>query len=139
MIAPSPITLRRRSAELKNSGTRETEATDFDSAALMKFYAAECGLKSIYMARNGLKHTDEARGGKSQARSFGHHLQSLVEELNISPREVPKPPRMLAKRTNNIIQHHQTHECWRYGEKLVDTKAFSDWLDVVIAWVEKQI
>ncbi|WP_209436168.1 hypothetical protein, partial [Methylobacterium platani] len=60
MINPPALTLRRRSEELFNSAERERPHKE-DSAALLLFYAVECGLKSIYMLRNNLRSTDDER------------------------------------------------------------------------------
>lgn len=61
LINPTALALRRRSEELFASATRERQH-DADSAALLLFYAAECGLKSAYMLQNNLKIADEERG-----------------------------------------------------------------------------
>lgn len=90
------------------------------------------------MERNGLKDTEEARGGRPSARSFGHGLPRLVEALSISPREVPRPPTMKHRRSGDQIPAHETHEGWRYGEKIESTAAFSEWLDKILEWIEKQ-
>ena len=51
MINPPALALRRRSEELFASAERE-KPHDVDSAALLLFYAVECGLKSVYMLQN---------------------------------------------------------------------------------------
>lgn len=136
MINPPALALRRRSEELFASAERE-RPYDSDSAALLLFYAAECGLKSVYMIQNNLKFTDEIRGAAASARSFSHNIVALVEALSISRASIkPVPPvvidRLILKGTPSIL-----HEAWRYGEKVRDTNLIYEWLRSLIEWCRK--
>lgn len=76
------MTLRRRADELQAAAKRELPH-DEDAAALLLFYAAECGLKSVYMIQNNLKDTGEARGRADAARSFVHNLVTICNVLGM--------------------------------------------------------
>ncbi len=136
MINPPALALRRRSEELFASAERE-KFHDKDSAALLLFYAAECGLKSVYMFRNNLKVTDEARGQAASARSFSHDLRSLIQALNISQSSIKPPPPIVIERSGLNGHAGVLHEAWRYGEKVRDTHVVYDWLTSLIEWCRK--
>jgi len=133
MIDPSATTLRRRSNELQIAGHRQLE-TDPDSGALLLFYAAECALKALYMQRNNLKNTDDARGGVSSARSYVHYLLRLIGALNIPRASVKVPPPIILSRSGISINISDTHQAWRYGEKINDTSVICEWLNSIIEW-----
>ncbi len=136
MINPPALTLRRRSEELFNSAERERPHNE-DSAALLLFYAVECGLKSIYMLRNNLRSTDDERANAQSARSFSHNIVSLMIALNISRVSIrPAPPIVIAR--SGLSGHPLVlHEAWRYGEKVKDANAIYDWLASLIDWCRK--
>ena len=133
MINPPALALRRRSKELFESAKRE-QSHDTDSAALLLFYAAECGLKSAYMLQNNLKVTDEARGNARPARDYGHNIRSLIHTLNISRASIKPVPQIIVERTGLHGDPSILHEAWRYGEKIGDTNVLCEWLTSLIEW-----
>ncbi|WP_147764205.1 hypothetical protein [Methylobacterium sp. WL12] len=133
MINPPALALRRRSDELFASAERE-RAHDPASAALLLFYAAECGLKSVYMMRNNLKVTDEARGAADSARSFSHDLRKLIQALNISRASIKATPAIVVDRSGLQGAPALLHEAWRYGVKIRDTSVICDWLASLVEW-----
>lgn len=133
LINPSALALRRRSEELFASAGRE-QSHNADSAALLLFYAAECGLKAIYMLRNNLKTTDEVRGNALSARSYGHNIRNLIQALNISRASIRACPQIVIKRTGQVGDPAILHEAWRYGEKIHHTSAVCEWLTSLIEW-----
>ena len=136
MINPPAMALRRRSEELFASAERE-KLHDSDSAALLLFYAAECGLKSVYMLQNNLKYTDEVRGGARSARSFSHNIVALIQALNISRSSVQPAPEVVTVRLGLNGTLAVLHEAWRYGEKIQGTDAIYDWLKSLLEWCRK--
>lgn len=136
MINPPALALRRRSEELFASAERE-RSHNADSAALLLFYAAECGLKSVYMLQNNLKVSDEARGNARSARNYGHNIRGLIQALNISRSSIKAPPPIVVERTGQVGDTAILHEAWRYGEKIRDTNAMCEWLTSLIEWCKK--
>ena len=133
MINPPALALRRRSDELFASAERE-RTHDAASAALLLFYAAECGLKSVYMIRNNLKVTEEARGPADSARSFSHDLRKLIQALNISRASIKPTPPIVIDWSGLHGHPALLHEAWRYGVKVRDTPVICDWLTSLIEW-----
>jgi hypothetical protein len=135
MVNPPPLALRRRADELHAAAQRELQH-DPDAAALLLFYAAECGMKSLYMLQNSLKDTSEARGSALAARSFVHDILRLAQALKI-PKSVYSPnPSFRVHRNGASIDVSQLHQAWRYGEKIADTQLIFDWLLKIISWVK---
>lgn len=135
MVNPPSTALRRRSKELQLAAAREL-LSDEDSAALLMFYAAECGLKAAYMRVNNLKATDDTRGGARAARDFGHRIDQLMGALRIPTSVVGAAPAPVLRRGGNALQFFYLHEAWRYGEKVDDTRQIYTWLSNVAVWVE---
>jgi len=106
------MALRRRSEELFASAERE-KLHDPDSAALLLFYAVECGLKAVYMLQNNLRYTDEARGSARPARSFSHNIVSLVQALNIARASIKPVPAVVTVRLGLSGSPAVLHEAWR--------------------------
>lgn len=136
MINPPAIALRRRSDELFACAERE-KLHDSDSAALLLFYAAECGLKSVYMLQNNLKYTNEERGSAKSARSFSHDIVALIQALNISRASVQPAPAVVTVRLRETGTTKVLHEAWRYGEKIQGTDAIYEWLKSLLEWCRK--
>ncbi|MBP1850006.1 hypothetical protein [Rhizobium halophytocola] len=136
MINPPAMALRRRSEELFASAERE-KPNDSDSAALLLFYAVECGLKSVYMLQNNLKYTDEERGSARSARSFSHNIVALIQALNIPRASVVSAPAVVTVRLRLNGTPTVLHEAWRYGEKIQGTDAIYDWLKSLLEWCKK--
>jgi hypothetical protein len=127
MVNPPALALRRRADELQAAATRELPH-DPDAAALLLFYATECGLKSLYMIQNNLKDTADARGRALPARTFVHDILSLLHVLPI-PRSAYAPnPELRLSRTGEVIHINELHQAWRYGERVTQT-------DVIFAWL----
>ena len=133
MINPPALALRRRSEELCASAEREI-GRDIDTAALLLFYSAECGLKSAYMMQNNLKYTDDSRGAAASARSFSHNIGSLIQALNIARASINPMPQIMIIRSGLKGAPSVLHEAWRYGEKVQNTDVICEWLTSLIKW-----
>ncbi|MBY5755664.1 hypothetical protein HFO07_03105 [Rhizobium leguminosarum] len=136
MISPPALALRRRAEELHAAAARELQH-DPDTAALLLFYAAECGLKSIYMVQNSLKDTADARGAALPATSFLHNILRLADALRI-PKSVYAPnPSFVLQRGGGVIDVTHLHQAWRYGERLIDTHVIYAWLLKIFDWIKR--
>lgn len=136
MISPPAIALRRRSEELRKAAEREYQH-DPDAAALLLFYAAECGLKSIYMIQNNLKDTSDSRGTAIPASKFVHNILRLADVLRM-PRSAYAPnPGFVLLRTGRTIDVSQLHQAWRYGERIMDTDRIYAWLQKILDWIKR--
>lgn len=133
MVDPNPKTLRRRSNELRESAERE-KGHNLDSAALLLFYAVECGLKAAYMIHNNLKSTADTRGNARSARDYGHNIDRLIGELRIPTSSIPNRPEIKFTHTKENGSFTILHEAWRYGEKIKDTQVVYDWLYSLTEW-----
>jgi hypothetical protein len=136
MIDPNASALRRRADELLASAKREMP-NDEDTAALLLFYAAECGLKSLYMINNNLKTTRDVRGGVSPAREFNHNLIKICTALRIPRSSLEPIPELMISRTREPTDVSGLHQAWRYGEKIENTDRVCEWLARMIEWVKR--
>ena len=135
MIRFSASALRRRAKELKAAAARE-KAHNLDAAALLMFYAAECGLKAVHMSRNGLKDTDEERGGARAASRYGHRIHDLAGDLRV-PVALAKPPAQIALMPGGqVVAVERYHEVWRYGGRIDTTVLLFEWLLKLTDWAE---
>lgn len=136
MINPPALALRRRADELHAAAARELPH-DPDAAALLLFYAAECGLKSIYMVQNNLKDTADARGGAIPARSYIHDIVKLSDAIRIPKSAYAPNPSFSLSRTRAVINVAELHQAWRYGERLEGTDVIYAWLLRLFDWIKK--
>lgn len=135
-IAPAMRTLSRRAKELRAAAGREV-THDLDSAALLMFYAAECGLKAAHMQKHNLHTTAEARGYAGAARDYGHRIDRLVADLRIPASKIGAPPKVVVRSTGNSIAIDRLHEAWRYGEKIESSGEIYKWLSALVRWAEE--
>ena len=133
VIETNSKSLCRRADELQRASARELPH-DMDTAGLLIFYAAECNLKAAYMRFYALKDTSDARGTSCPVRDYGHRIDELALELRIPASSVPRPPRILLRRTQQEICIKQLHEAWRYGEKIEDADELYKWLVKLDLW-----
>jgi hypothetical protein len=128
-------------SELKRAFQSHLEAFAKDrsskSMLLLLFYAAECGLKWMWLVNNNLKTTSEME------RLFpgrGHDLQAWVKVLGLSPRDVPRLPSIKLARDGSSISIELVHQAWRYGIGLVplDEQAIESWLLAVCNRVKRE-
>ncbi|WP_456618574.1 MULTISPECIES: hypothetical protein [unclassified Bradyrhizobium] len=135
LINPTFKTLRRRTIELAAT----TSCNDPDADALILFYAAECGLKALYMSVNSLKLASDDNGARGSARSFGHRLDYLIAELKIAPKDLPSRPSTLKLKSGDAINVRHLHEAWRYGDKIQMHADVVTWLKCVLKFVRERL
>ena len=105
---------------------------------LLRFYAAECGLKAAIMKQRKLDSTN-----RLEDRLRTHDLVRLAKELRLSPgacagiKPCRRPRVRDADRTTVPVE--AVHEAWRYGARLdtADEKGFVAGLDSIVEWCGK--
>ncbi len=126
-LAVTPMTLRRRAAELFASSQRERDH-DATVSRLLLFYGVECRLKYEYLRRNNLRNTSDSNGGARAASEFKHDLLRLFDALRLSRSDIAAEPAVRLRRDNAPASLSQVHQAWRYGESLTDSPAIETWL-----------
>jgi hypothetical protein len=97
------------------------------------FYAAECGLKAVYMSRNNLQMASHTNATAIKAAcDFGHQLDHLIRELRIRPETLSHTPGRVRLRDGQPLSVNQIHEAWRYGGVILEN-------DEVVAWLKRAI
>ena len=118
------------------------------SLDLIRFYAAECGLKYLWLKEKGLHNTLDMTK-PDRKRVLTHDLPKIAELLAIPADEVPEGPNFYAATftERDQIYFKDTHEAMRYGVVFkpnpstgIDSrKDLIDWLDKVLKWTKSQI
>ncbi len=103
---------------------------DDPSYYLLRFYSVECGLKSMYID----KEDTFRKMNSNDMPDHGHRLDWWLKELKISASEISPPPRFILNSRININsprEIHRSHEAWRYGVKMDQTKEklLLEWFD----------
>lgn len=138
MIELSDKALRRRAKELHGAaGGVEEEA----SRALLLFYAAECGLKAIYMQKFMLKTTSSSNAAAKSPASFKHNIDDLIKALKLPPVTLAHSPGKLTLRPPVIGDVHvgDLNQVWRYGATLATPNSAVQWLETVVAYALKEL
>ena len=131
------LTLRRRTAELTKAAASEI---DDASKGLLLFYAAECGLKAVYMSQNSLRLASETNGtAPKSAIDFQHRLDELIRELRISPAALPHHPGAITLTNGERISVQEVHQAWRYGGVIVETQQVLVWLKLAIEYAKERM
>ncbi len=126
--------LRRRAGELAKAAG---EVTNQNSRALLLFYAAECGLKAIYMANNVLHTTSSSHTAKA-ATFFVHRLDDLIVELKVPASTIaPRPASCMFQ--GKAVAVGELNQVWRYGGTLEEQPAILSWLENLVAYVRKEL
>lgn len=110
------------------------------SSYLLLFYAAECGMKSVWLQRNRLKTTKDISDSTLLSRE-GHNLDWWKKQLRISARIVGETPHFSLAAGGSDLNIEKAHEVWRYGIRM-DTekeKRVVEWLQTVCSWIKEEI
>jgi hypothetical protein len=113
------------------------------SRLMALFYAAECGLKFLYMDDSGVQTTSELRPKiKEQLGSNKielHDLELLCEINAVAPADTGTPPQFTSGGEDHRL--YRIHEAARYGVKLPNAylSQVEDWLLKVNAEVGKRM
>lgn len=121
------------------------------SLDLIRFYAAECGLKYLVMQRENLSNTNQIQDRKKHP-VLTHDLPSIIKFLGISVHDLgglssPKPCISL-EGDRKTISVKDAHEALRYGiDFLPDTNStcansrqtLVEWLAKILQYLHSQI
>ncbi len=130
-------TLRRRTKELALAASKDV---DNASKGLLLFYAAECGLKAVYMSRNNLHLvSDKNATAIRAANEFGHQLDQLIRELKIRPDTLSHTPGRVTLKDGRPLAVNQIHEAWRYGGAISESDAVVAWLNRAVEYVMEEL
>lgn len=107
---------------------------------LLLFYAAECGLKSIYLRRNNLSKTDKIQNQALLSKD-GHNLDRWIKELKISANQVGATPHFHLANGGSSLDIQKAHQVWRYGVKIKveDEKKLVEWLENICNYIKENI
>lgn len=121
------------------------------SLDLIRFYAAECGLKYLVMQRANLINTNQIQNRKKHP-VLTHDLPSIIKCLGISINDLgglsSPEPCVSVEGNQRTISVKDAHEALRYGIKfLPDTNSTStnsrqilvDWLSKILQYLHSQI
>lgn len=138
MIELNDKALKRRAKELHGAANLLGEEA---SRALLLFYAAECGLKAIYMQKFMLKTTASSNAAAKSPASFKHNLDDLIKALKLPPRSLSHTPGKLSLRAPAMDEVHvgDLNQVWRYGATLATPNAAVQWLETVVAYALKEL
>ena len=105
---------------------------------LLRFYAVECGLKSVYLQRNKISRTDAI--DDEQLRS-SHDLIRWAIELKIPAHIVGRNSWFRLQRDSSTWHINKAHQAWRYGARLeaVDEDAVNQLICNIQQWLEENI
>jgi len=128
--------LRRRTNELAEAASA---VTDDKARALLLFYAAECGLKAIWMAKNALQKTSSSHSAPS-ASSFVHRLDDILIQLRVPATTVATRPLVLTLQDPpGSVKVGQLNQVLRYGGTLTDQAGVMAWLESLVSYVKKEL
>ena len=110
--------------------------------SLLVFYAAESGLKAVFLRRNSLRTTEQF---PDDLKGDGHNLWLLAKKLRIpasASRRVEPQFRLHRDRSRLHSDRHpiaEAHQAWRYGIGLHsdDEQSLLDWMRGLCNWVKQ--
>lgn len=116
-----------------------SEQTKGISSHLLLFYAAECGIKSIWLRRNNLKTINDI-ADPTLISQDGHNLDRWIKELKISAR-VKNAPHFRLASGGSSLDVEKAHQAWRYNIRMnpQDEKVLVEWLESLCAWIKENI
>ncbi|XZN98747.1 MAG: hypothetical protein ACM65K_10950 [Microcoleus sp.] len=109
------------------------------SSHLLLFYAAECGMKSVWLKRNNLRTTNDI-ADSTMLSPDGHNLNRWKKELKISA-SIGNAPAFSLARGGADLEVAKAHEAWRYGIQMNadQEKELVEWLEKIYNWIKEVI
>ncbi|MEZ2277629.1 MAG: hypothetical protein ACBR12_12035 [Microcoleus sp.] len=109
------------------------------SSYLLLFYAAECGMKSVWLKRNNLRTTNDIADSTLLSRD-GHNLNTWKKKLRISA-SIGNAPAFSLARGGADLEVAKAHEAWRYGIQMNadQEKELVEWLEKIYNWIKEVI
>lgn len=122
-----------------NAHLEASQKTTGISAYLLLFYAAECGMKSVWLRRNKLKTINDI-SDKTLLSQDGHNLDRWKKELKI-PASVGETPHFRLASGGSSLDVEKAHQAWRYGIRMnhLDEKDLVEWLKNLCDWIKENI
>ncbi|UNU22426.1 hypothetical protein D0A34_23090 [Microcoleus vaginatus PCC 9802] len=119
-----------------NAAAKKTQGL---SSYLLLFYAAECGMKSVWLKRNNLRTTNDI-ADSTMLSPDGHNLNRWKKELKISATIGYAPAFSLAVGGSDL-EVAKAHQVWRYGigMNVEKEKQLVEWLEKIYNWIKEEI
>ena len=105
---------------------------------LLRFYAVECGLKSVYLREKRINRTDAI---VDQHLRGSHDLIRWAVEVNVPAHIIGRHSSFQLQRDSSRLNIDQAHQAWRYGVRLepVDENAVNQLMCNIQQWLEEKI
>ena len=109
------------------------------SSYLLLFYAAECGMKSVWLKRNNLRTTNDI-ADSTLLSPDGHNLNRWKKGLRISA-SIGNAPAFSLAGGGADLEVAKAHQAWRYGIRMNadKEKELVEWLEKIYNWIEEVI
>ena len=109
------------------------------SSYLLLFYAAECGMKSVWLKRNNLRTTNDI-ADSTLLSPDGHNLNRWKKELRISA-SIGNAPAFSLARGGADLEVAKADQAWRYGIRMNadKEKELVEWLEKIYNWIKEVI
>jgi hypothetical protein len=136
---PAGVSGLRQAFHSHLSAYEKTRDTFSTSSYLLLFYAAECGMKSVWLKRNNLKTTNDI-ADSTMLSPDGHNLNRWKKELRISA-SIDNAPAFSLAVGGADLEVAKAHQVWRYGIRMDPDKEkrVVEWLEKVCHWVKEEI
>lgn len=105
---------------------------------LLRFYAVECGLKSVYLQQKKINRTDAIVDEQLRG---SHDLIRWAKELKLPAQVVGGNSSFRLQRDGSTWRIDKAHQAWRYGARLkpVDENAVNQLMRNIQQWLEENI
>jgi hypothetical protein len=107
-------------------------------SAMLRFYAAECGLKAAALRRDSLRSTEQL-----DANLRSHDLVALAKHLRVAAEVTPPAAFALERADSNqsSVATKDVHQAWRYGRELVidDNARALAAVDRLLDWIDGEL
>jgi hypothetical protein len=122
-----------------NAHKAASQQTQGISSYLLLFYAAECGMKCVWLKRNNLRTTDDITDSTLLSPD-GHNLNRWKKELKISA-SIGNAPAFSLAHGGADLEVAKAHQVWRYGIGMdsAQEKQLGEWLEKIYNWIKKEI
>lgn len=110
-----------------------------ESLNLLLFYAAECGLKAVWLRRNKIRSTGLVDPGLLSA--GGHDLMLWARNLHMPASVTGSKARFRLERDKDAVYDvAHAHQAWRYGVRIAvaDEETIVAWLSALCQWVARE-
>ncbi|MEG4290311.1 hypothetical protein Q5692_17515 [Microcoleus sp. C2C3] len=122
-----------------NAHKAASQQTQGISSYLLLFYAAECGMKCVWLKQNNLRTTNDI-ADSTLLSPDGHNLNRWKKELRISA-SIGNAPAFSLAFSGADLEVAKAHQVWRYGIGMNPAKEqqLVEWLKKIYNWIKKEI